>query len=175
MFGKRTYRLGNRLEQRLTETCPSKLSSKTAAHYVWGCGCDGWHLVNQPGLSVIQERMPPGTTEVRHFHRLARQFFFVLQGSASLESAGVEHLLGPHEGLEVPPGTPHQISNSGSTHLVFLVISSPHSHGDRKLIAQGSAELMTHTATTAAEATGRDNSQAAAEQGIAPADASRRR
>lgn len=27
-------------------------------HYVWGEGCDGWNLVDGPGLSVKQERMP---------------------------------------------------------------------------------------------------------------------
>lgn len=44
-----------------------------ASHYAWGKGCDGWHLVNTPELSVIQERMPAGTAEQRHRHQDARQ------------------------------------------------------------------------------------------------------
>ena len=38
---------------------------QNAPHYRWGDGCDGWHLVRAPQLSVIQERMPPGTQEAR--------------------------------------------------------------------------------------------------------------
>jgi len=40
--------------------------------------------------------------------------------------------LGPSDGVEVAPGTPHRILNPGSTELSFLVISQPHSHGDRE-------------------------------------------
>ena len=49
-------------------------STATALHYVWGENCDGWHLVRTPELAIIQERMPPGTSEARHFHHQARQF-----------------------------------------------------------------------------------------------------
>ena len=64
------------------------MSAGKAEHYQWGNGCDGWHLVNQPALSVIRERMPPGTAEVRHLHRNARQFFFVLSGTVHSERMG---------------------------------------------------------------------------------------
>jgi mannose-6-phosphate isomerase-like protein (cupin superfamily) len=70
-------------------------------HYTWGDGCDGWHLVRTTTLSVIEERMPPGTSEVRHYHRRADQFFYVLQGVLS------------------------------ASDVAFLVVSNPPSHGDR--------------------------------------------
>ena len=60
----------------------AKVSTDRAEHYTWGNACGGWHFVNQPSLSVIRERMPPGTAEVRHLHKTARQFFFVLAGIA---------------------------------------------------------------------------------------------
>jgi hypothetical protein len=41
------------------------INKQTARHYVWGNGCDGWHLVCTGSLSIIEERMPPGTAEVR--------------------------------------------------------------------------------------------------------------
>jgi len=107
------------------------ISAATAPHYVWGSNCDGWHLVQHSSVSVIQERMPPGAAEVRHSHVRARQFFFVLAGSAVLEAGGVEHQLAPGQGLEVPPGVPHQIFNRSADVLEFLVISAPPSHGDR--------------------------------------------
>ncbi len=109
-----------------------KVSVGTARHYTWGGRCDGWHLVDRPELSVIQERMPPATSEVRHRHRSARQFFYVLRGTARLEAGGTTHELAEGDGLEVPPGTPHQMSNASESELEFIVVSQPHSHGDRE-------------------------------------------
>ena len=111
-----------------------RVSADTAEHYVWGGRCDGWRLVNQPELSVIRERMPPGTAEVRHRHRQARPFFFVLSGVAILEAGGSEYELRAGEGLEVAPGVAHQIFNRSTDAVEFLVVSQPHSHGDRDVI-----------------------------------------
>jgi hypothetical protein len=52
------------------------VSRGNGEQYAWGDGCDGWHLVKTPGMSVIQERMPPGRSETRHLHQHAHQFFF---------------------------------------------------------------------------------------------------
>lgn len=107
------------------------IRTESAPHYRWGDGCDGWHLVRAPGLSVIQERMPPATSEARHRHAAARQFFYVLRGELELELEGVRHRLAAGVGLEVPPGAPHQASNRMAADVEFLVISQPPSHGDR--------------------------------------------
>jgi mannose-6-phosphate isomerase-like protein (cupin superfamily) len=112
------------------------ISRKNAEHYSWGKVCDGWHLVNSPGLSVIQELVPPGASEARHYHAKARQFFFVLTGEGVMELEGNEVVLGPRQGLEVPPQVPHRLQNRGSRDLTFLVISAPMSHGDRVPVEQ---------------------------------------
>ncbi len=113
----------------------STISRKNGEHYRWGdrsgTDCDGWHLVRSPGLSVIQERMPAGTAERRHYHAKARQFFFVLRGELTIETEGTEHTLGPETGIEIPPGRSHQVMNRSSEEAEFLVISSPPSRGDR--------------------------------------------
>jgi len=103
----------------------------TAPHYIWGDHCDGWHLVQQPGISVIHERVPAGASEVRHYHNAAWQFFFVLSGTATLEINGKRETLNANDGVEVPPGTPHQLANLSEQAIEFLVISMPPSHGDR--------------------------------------------
>ena len=104
---------------------------ETADHYTWGAGCDGWHLVRAAGLSVIQERMPPGTSEARHRHVHARQFFYVFSGEPQLEMDGHTHTLTSGVGLEVAPGAGHQAHNRGAAPVTFLVVSQPPSHGDR--------------------------------------------
>lgn len=109
----------------------SKVWKDIAEHYVWGEQCDGWHLVKGSGLSVIQERMPPGTFEAKHFHQQSRQFFYVLSGQAVMELEGNCVTLNPQEGIEIPPGTVHQIFNQSEQDVEFLVISQPTSIGDR--------------------------------------------
>jgi mannose-6-phosphate isomerase-like protein (cupin superfamily) len=110
-----------------------KVSKHNAEHYIWGDHCDGWNLVKNKDLSVIHERMPANTSEVRHYHNHARQFFFVLSGTAILEIGGERITLFPKEGIEVPPLIPHQMLNESNEDVEFLVISQPNSRGDRVL------------------------------------------
>lgn len=110
------------------------VSKSNAEHYVWGEQCDGWHLVKSDKLSVIQESVPPGAFEVRHYHNLAEQFFYVLSGVASIEVNGNLHVLTEQMGIHVPAGIVHQVKNQGSEMLEILVTSTPKSHGDRVLV-----------------------------------------
>ena len=109
------------------------ISTKIADHYKWGgdLDCDGWHLVKTPNLSVIEELMPPGTRESRHYHRRARQFFYVLDGVLTIEIEGQNCVLQIGDGIEVSPGQPHQVFNEGVGSVRMLVTSQPPSHGDR--------------------------------------------
>lgn len=103
-----------------------------AEHYIWGEVCDGWHFVKREELSVIQERVPPGRAEIKHFHHQARQFFYILEGRATIEIDEAIIILNPHEGIEIAPRVPHRFRNDSDADVVFLVISAPPSHGDRE-------------------------------------------
>jgi len=103
----------------------------TAEHYKWGDVCDGWHLLKTPGLSVIQERVPPSAAEVQHFHETAQQFFYILSGTASLDLEGRTVSLQAGQGVGVPPGCRHRFVNPSDADVVFLVISSPTTAEDR--------------------------------------------
>ncbi|WP_407330366.1 cupin domain-containing protein [Enterovibrio sp. 27052020O] len=107
------------------------VSKENTEHYQWGNRCDGWHLVKSESLSVIQERVPAGCSEVRHLHHKSEQFFFVLSGSATLEVNGETYELTESQGFHVPSNTAHQLSNFGPEDLHFVVTSTPPSHGDR--------------------------------------------
>lgn len=108
------------------------VSVESAEHYTWGEVCDGWHLVQSEGLSVIEERMPGGAEEQRHFHTKARQFFYVLEGELTMEVEGRLHALGARGGLEIGPGEKHQARNETGKEVRFLVISAPPAQGDRQ-------------------------------------------
>jgi len=111
------------------------VSKYNAEHYSWGEKCDGWHLVKSPELSIIQERVPAGVAEARHYHQHARQFFFVLSGTATLEVEGDVLCLVSGQGRHVPAGVSHRLANEGQEDLEFMVVSVPMAHGDRVLVA----------------------------------------
>jgi mannose-6-phosphate isomerase-like protein (cupin superfamily) len=108
------------------------ISINNAEHYHWGGDCDGWHLLKGDDLSVIQERMPPGRFELKHLHRKARQFFYILSGEATMVVGDEAVKLTANQAIEIAPGAAHQFRNDSNEDVVFLVISAPKSHGDRE-------------------------------------------
>lgn len=106
-------------------------STENAEHYTWGNNCDGWPLLRSDTLSVIQERMPPGTSEQLHFHHHAQQVFYILLGTATFEVEGEVKSVRAGQSIHIQPETKHRILNNDHTDLHFLVISEPKSHGDR--------------------------------------------
>jgi mannose-6-phosphate isomerase-like protein (cupin superfamily) len=111
------------------------VSAESAEHYTWGgplgADCDGWHLVKTAELSIIEERMPPGTQEARHGHTRSRQFFFVLEGELAMEVEHHDFVLRAGQGIEVSPGQQHQAINRSALPVRMIVTSQPPSHGDR--------------------------------------------
>ena len=107
------------------------VSRSSAPHYKWASACDGCRLTDSPRLSVVEERVPPGAGEVRHYHNEARQFFYVLSGAATLETEGRKHEIPAGSGLEVAPGVQHKFMNNSDHDVVFLIISAPSTKTDR--------------------------------------------
>ena len=75
--------------------------------------------------------MPPGTFEGKHYHKKSRQFFYILSGEATIETAEGIFNLKRQEGIEIQPMMPHKISNKSTDDLVFIEVSNPKSHGDK--------------------------------------------
>jgi mannose-6-phosphate isomerase-like protein (cupin superfamily) len=111
---------------------PAKIvDTSSAEHYTWGDNCDGWYLVRTPELNIIEERMPPGTSETRHHHVRARQFFFVLEGELTMEVEHHEFVVKAGQGIEISSGQAHQAMNRSGAELRIMVTSQPPSHDDR--------------------------------------------
>lgn len=110
------------------------ITKQNAEHYTWGENCDGWHLLKSDSLSVIQERMPSGTSEVLHYHVKAQQVFFILSGTAIIEIEGIGYKLKSLESITIKNGLKHKITNDSLEDLQFLVISEPKAQGDRVTI-----------------------------------------
>lgn len=109
----------------------SPQSIQTAPHFIWGNACDGWWLHQDEKFTVISERMPPNTAELRHYHQHTDQFFYCLQGELWIQLHQEEYTLQANQGLSILAGVPHQVKNKSANHVQFLVFSSPDSHNDR--------------------------------------------
>ncbi|MCM3766339.1 cupin domain-containing protein [Neobacillus niacini] len=107
------------------------LSKNNTFHYIWGENCDGWKFWDHQNLSIILEKMPPGTKERLHYHQKSFQLFFMLKGTATLKVNEQLFHIYPNEAKEILPFAHHQILNETKDDIEFLVISSPNTLGDR--------------------------------------------
>lgn len=113
------------------------VSTKNAKSYPWGDECSAWNLLEGEDLTVLEESMPPGTEEKWHLHLKAQQFFYVLNGVASFEVGDEKIAVESHEGIQIPPGTPHRVKNEGESELRFILVSQPSHRGDRMEMEEG--------------------------------------
>jgi mannose-6-phosphate isomerase-like protein (cupin superfamily) len=102
-------------------------------HYHWGEGgrCEGWILVDESGLSVKLEKMPPHTSEQKHMHRVSQQFFYILKGIAVFEIENEQLELQTNQGIHIPAGKQHKVINEGEEDLELLLSSQPAIGNDR--------------------------------------------
>jgi len=107
------------------------VSIENAEHYTWGEICDGWHLLKRDDMSLIQERVPVGGAEVMHYHEVARQFFYILEGEGTMVFEDHEVVLQRGNGIEIAPLIKHQFKNQSNSDVHFLVVSVPSTRGDR--------------------------------------------
>ena len=107
------------------------ISIENAEHYIWGEVCDGWHLLKRDDISIIQERVPAGGTEVMHYHNVSRQFFYILDGEGVMIFDDRQIVLNKGQGIEINPQEKHQFKNQSNADVHFLVISVPTTRGDR--------------------------------------------
>jgi mannose-6-phosphate isomerase-like protein (cupin superfamily) len=79
--------------------------------------------------SLAEARVPAGSATERHYHRLAEEFYFILEGEGLMELDGVTRSVGPGDGILIPAGARHQIT--AARNLVFLcTCSPPYAHED---------------------------------------------
>ena len=106
-------------------------SKDNSEYYIWGNNCDSWVLKDTPELSIKQEKMPSGTSEKLHFHKMASQFFYILKGKAVFEVNGERVSVKAGESISILPTVQHYISNETMEDLEFLVASNPSTNNDR--------------------------------------------
>lgn len=86
--------------------------------------------------SLAEATLPPGATTQAHYHPKTEEIYYVLAGEGQMRLGGEERTVRPGDGIAIPPGSPHQIRNTGANDLVFLCCCVPaYEHEDTVLIA----------------------------------------
>jgi mannose-6-phosphate isomerase-like protein (cupin superfamily) len=79
--------------------------------------------------SLAEATVEVGGSTQRHYHRESEEFYFVLEGSGTMEMNGDTRNVGIGDAILIPAGTWHSIS--ADTTLRFLCCCSPpYSHED---------------------------------------------
>ncbi|QQL45788.1 cupin domain-containing protein [Sulfuriroseicoccus oceanibius] len=79
--------------------------------------------------SLAEATVPAGTSTDRHYHKLSEEFYFILEGTGTMEIDEVEREVGPGDAILIPAGAWHQITATES--LRFLCCCAPpYSHDD---------------------------------------------
>jgi mannose-6-phosphate isomerase-like protein (cupin superfamily) len=79
--------------------------------------------------SLAEATVPVGQPTERHYHKLSEEFYFILEGTGTMEIDGETHTVSPEDAILIPPGAWHQITASQT--LRFLCCCAPpYSHED---------------------------------------------
>ncbi|MEO6787113.1 MAG: cupin domain-containing protein [Chthoniobacteraceae bacterium] len=79
--------------------------------------------------SLAEATVPAGCSTQRHFHRLSEEFYFILEGSGSMEIDGEQREVVHGDAVLIPSGAWHTITARAT--LRFLCCCAPsYSHDD---------------------------------------------
>ncbi|MBV9659247.1 MAG: cupin domain-containing protein [Verrucomicrobia bacterium] len=81
--------------------------------------------------SLAEARVPAGAATQRHYHRLAEEFYFILEGRGQMEIDGESRSVGSGDAILIPPGAWHTIRADAAQPLRFLCCCAPpYAHDD---------------------------------------------
>lgn len=83
--------------------------------------------------SLAEASVPPGGATERHYHQLSEEFYFILEGTGTMEINGESREVRPGDGVLIPAGAWHQITAEPETDLPLRFLcccAPPYSHDD---------------------------------------------
>lgn len=90
-------------------------------------------LTNAPvaNQSLAEASLPSGGKTDRHYHKLAEEIYYILEGQGQMEIDGEKQTVGTNDAILIPPNAWHQITNTGTEALRFLCCCAPpYAHED---------------------------------------------
>jgi mannose-6-phosphate isomerase-like protein (cupin superfamily) len=84
--------------------------------------------------TLAEARLPAGGATIPHYHVEAEEIYYVLSGEGLIRVGGETRAVGPGDAIAIPPGMPHQMTNTGGEVLKFLCCCAPgYEHEDTVL------------------------------------------
>lgn len=85
--------------------------------------------------SLAEARLPVGGATDPHYHPKTEEIYYILSGTGKMQIAADVTEVGPGDAIAIPPGAPHQITNTGDETLVFLCCCAPcYEHEDTIMV-----------------------------------------
>lgn len=79
--------------------------------------------------SLAEASVPSGSSTQRHWHKDSEEFYFILEGSGTMEIDGESKDVGPGDAILIPAGAWHQIT-AEETLRFLCCCAPPYRHGD---------------------------------------------
>jgi mannose-6-phosphate isomerase-like protein (cupin superfamily) len=79
--------------------------------------------------SLAEASIPAGGAAQRHYHKVAEEIYFILEGSGTMEIDGRIRQVSPGDGVLIPPGAWHTI-RAEETLRFLRCCAPPYSHED---------------------------------------------
>jgi mannose-6-phosphate isomerase-like protein (cupin superfamily) len=67
----------------------------------------------------------PKACVAKHSHKVQEQVYHVLEGEGLMTVGDEERVVRKHDFIFLPPGVEHAIENTGTSDLIFIVVTSP--------------------------------------------------
>ncbi|MGC8666992.1 MAG: cupin domain-containing protein [Chthonomonadales bacterium] len=85
--------------------------------------------------SLAEAIVPPGGSTHPHYHKAAEEIYYILAGQGRMRVGSEAADVQAGDGIAIPPGSVHQITNTGREDLVFLCCCAPaYEHADTELV-----------------------------------------
>lgn len=79
--------------------------------------------------SLAEATVPVGSATQRHYHKLAEEIYFILEGRGTMEIDGATREVGPGDAILIPPGAWHTIT-AAETLRFLCCCAPPYAHED---------------------------------------------
>jgi mannose-6-phosphate isomerase-like protein (cupin superfamily) len=84
--------------------------------------------------SLAEARLPVGAATTPHHHPQTEEIYYLLEGTGRMRIDAEEREVGVGDAIAIPPGSVHQITNTGRSTLRFLCCCAPgYEHDDTVL------------------------------------------
>ena len=85
--------------------------------------------------SLAEARLPPGASTTPHYHPLAEEIYYILEGAGRMTIGQETCDVGPGDAIAIPLGAIHTITTTSDMPLKFLCCCAPgYEHSDTVLM-----------------------------------------